>query len=158
MNEKTVESVGESPVVESPVAGTPAVKKARAEVFSKDDLVATFAPVLEAIVGARLSKQKVWDTYKAAMGSTFSLCAKKSLSLSGVGKFYVFDSQRSLAKEKPAKRLRFRPSSRVIETLNSGGDFLAVASAPEVPEPAAPVASETTDAEPPAPVAATVEL
>lgn len=142
-------------------AVAPVAKKVRAKVYSKEDLVAAFHPALEAIVGARLSKQKAWDAYKAAMGATFQLCSRQSLSLSGVGKFYTFESKRSIAKDKPAKRLRFRPSSRVIETLNTTGDFMAAAAAPEAPE-SAPIteapATPTAPSTPTAPADAPVEL
>ena len=117
----------------------------RQEVHTKSDLVDTLASAIREQLGIKISKDKAWRLFKLCMNVAFSLAAVKALSLSGVGRFSVLTSQRSVQKNKPALRMRFKASQRVNNVLNAGGDFLAV----EVVEPETP--AETPAEKPEAP-------
>jgi len=118
--------------------------KDRVPVASKDDYVAAAQPALEKVLGTRVSKTKVWDSFKILMAAAFSVASSgKALSLSGVGRFNVYDSQRSVKVGKPAKRMRFRSSVSVTRVLNEGGDFLVEMSREEATVAAPEVKAET---------------
>lgn len=130
------------------IATAPKAKKPRKEVFSKSHLVDALVPVLEGILGTKISKQKAWDLFKAVLYTAFSLAAVKQLSLSGVGRFYTFDSKRSLEKNKPAARLRFKPSTRVTDILNDpSADFLASLQKADTPDAGADNGAATESGE-----------
>lgn len=131
-------------------------KKPRQETLSKDDLIEALHPRVQAWLGTRVSKALVWDLFKDNLNVAFSLGKEKPLSLAGVGKFYSFSSKRSEKSGKPAKRMRFKPSSRVNDQLNKGESFLEAL--PEVKDAAAAsaaaVSARTEDAVSSTPVVA----
>lgn len=108
----------------SPAADVSAKKVARPReaVLSKDHLVLAFQARLEKF-GLKVSKAKAWTIYKLAFACSYDLAKTTTLSLSGIGRFSVLESQRSVALGKPAKRMRFRTSARTTDLLNSTGDF-----------------------------------
>lgn len=99
-------------------------KKQRAKVGCKTDLVEAYVPVITALTGAKISKEKAWNIFKQTMFTAFELAKEKPLSLSGLGRFYTVDSARSLKVNKPAGRMRFSASGKIHEVLAVGGSYL----------------------------------
>lgn len=128
-------------------AGAVKEKSKRTPVLSKDDFLAFAQPQLEKVIGARVSKQKAWDIFKTTLGCAFECAKSQPLSLSGVGRFFTFSSQRSVAKGKPALRMRFRPSSHVNELLNKGESFLTALDATPTETPETPAAGKPAEPE-----------
>lgn len=139
----------------APAAVVKKATKPRETVFSKDDLVNKLQAALESRLNLKVSKSKTWELYKLGFAVSYELAAEQPLSLSGIGRFSVLESQRSAKANKPAKRMRFRTSSRTTELLNGSKDFYAdlakepaeaPAAAVAAPEASAPVAAPAADA------------
>lgn len=130
MSEDTIKaaSTATAETAEGAVAAdaAPVVKSVRQEVLKKSDLQLALQPVIEKILGQKVSKVKVWELFKASFAVPFEVTAKdgKNLSLSGVGLFEIISSQRSVAVGKPALRPRFRPSTRLTDILNGDKEFV----------------------------------
>lgn len=95
--------------------------------ITKEAFVDKLVEVYGRIFGKRISRNLAWVVYKAGFQVSFELAQHGiPVSLAGVGKFEVMDSQRSVQKGKPAKRMRFRTSTAVNDGLNTAGhNFLA---------------------------------
>lgn len=123
------------------------VKAPRQPVASKDDFLAIAQPALAGVLGEKVSKAKTWEAFKVligAAGDAARLPGKAALSLSGVGRFHAFSSARSVAKNQPALRLRFKPSSKINAVLNAGTSLVEAMRQPDevdaAPTPTAPTA------------------
>jgi len=83
------------------------------------NLIHGFSPVVERVLGVKVSKEKVWELYKEAFISTVDIVREKGvLSLSGVGTFTLREgtgrktslNKDSFVEGKKVKRFRFKPS------------------------------------------------
>ncbi len=106
----------------------------REEVQSKDAFVSTYKDALKKHLNVETSNHKAWMFFKLAVNTCFNMARNQPVSLSGIGRFSLLESQRSVKLGKPAKRMRFKASQRVIRMLNDGTDFLSDMSIDEIAE------------------------
>jgi len=77
--------------------------------------------------GFKVTRRQAWEIFKSAHSCVFELAKREneSVTLAGIGTWWTVHSKRAENKGKlDVLRMRFRPSSRVTEVLNSRGTFL----------------------------------
>ena len=101
-----------------------AAAKSRAESKSKDDLIEVVQPLYSKIAGTKISKQDAWKLFKLSIKAPIEIARQARLSLAGIGSFEILTSKRSEVAGKAPLRPKFRPSTSLIEVVNSKESLL----------------------------------
>lgn len=122
MSENKINRFSQDP--EAVKARAQAAAKSRAEAKSKDDLIEVLQGKYSAIIGNKVSKTDAWKLFKVSIKAPIEVSRSARLSLSGVGTFEILSSKRSEAVGKEPLRPKFRPSTSIIEIVNSDKSLL----------------------------------